>query len=374
MFSKTRVHARPGNPLDESLKNIGGLKPAPQTLEVSRICGAGFSLRKASRVLRAAGILLAAVAVCRVGYAGPDRVQIELKEAAVLQTGDIRLRQVADLSGDAALAAGMNDISLGASPLAGSSRSMTKEQIIMRLVRAGYDVAALQWHGPSACLVTLQTTKISSEQIVQAGRDYLASLPMLKRDDARIEIEQMPRDCVVAGGADKISLSAFAASADHPWGRLRIFVKINAGDDVLATVPLMFMVTTNQKVLVAAKPINRGELIEKGQLDTREIVMGPASIPETYLDSSPDAAIGKVAVRAIPAGTALTASMVAEPLAIRRGDDVTLSVKSSHMDVVTKGVAQKDGYLGEMIPVKVFVTGKSLTCKIVGNGSVELPL
>jgi flagella basal body P-ring formation protein FlgA len=115
-------------------------------------------------------------------------------------------------------------------------------------------------------------------------------------------------------------------------------------------------------------------VIEKGHLDTREIVLGPASIPETYLDSSPDSAIGKVAVRAIPAGTALTASMVAEPLAIRRGDDVTLSVKSAHMEVVTKGIAQKDGYMGEMIPVKVFVTGKSLTCKIVGNGTVELPL
>jgi len=143
---------------------------------------------------------------------------------------------------------------------------------------------------------------------------------------------------------------------------------------VLATIPLMFMVTTNQKVLVAARSINRGEVIEKGHLDTREIVLGPASLPETYLDPSPDSAIGKVAVRAIPAGTALTASMVAEPLAIRRGDDVTLSVKSAHMDVVTKGVAQKDGYVGELIPVKVFVTGKNLTCKIVANGTVELPL
>ena len=58
-----------------------------------------------SWILRAAGVLLAAVAV-RVSSAA-DRVQVELKEAAVLQTGEIRLRQVADVSGDVTLAAGL---------------------------------------------------------------------------------------------------------------------------------------------------------------------------------------------------------------------------------------------------------------------------
>jgi flagella basal body P-ring formation protein FlgA len=301
-------------------------------------------------------------------------MQIELKEAAVLQGGEIHLRQVADVSGDATLAGELGDVSLGATPWPGSSRSVTREQVVMRLTGAGFDVTPFQWHGAAACMVTLQTTKVSGERIVQAGREYLASLPMLKRDDAHIEVEQMPRDCVVAAGAEKVSLSAFAASADRPWGRLRIFVKINAGDKVLATIPLMFMATINQKVLVAAKPINRGEMIDSGCLDTREIVLGPASAPETYLDCAPESAIGKVAVRAIPAGTALTASMISEPLAIRRGDNVTLSLKSGHMEVVTKAVAQKDGYVGDMISVKVFVSGKELTCKIVGNGAVDLPL
>jgi flagella basal body P-ring formation protein FlgA len=44
------------------------------------------------------------------------------------------------------------------------------------------------------------------------------------------------------------------------------------------------------------------------------------------------------------------------------------------MEVITKAVAEKDGYVGDLIPVKVFVSGKDLTCKVVGNGMVELPL
>jgi flagella basal body P-ring formation protein FlgA len=66
--------------------------------------------------------------------------------------------------------------------------------------------------------------------------------------------------------------------------------------------------------------------------------------------------------------------MVAEPLAVRQGEDVALSLKSSHLEVATRGIAQKDGYIGEMIPVKVFVSGKRLNCKVVGTGTVEVPL
>ncbi|MGO8704856.1 MAG: flagellar basal body P-ring formation chaperone FlgA [Candidatus Brocadiia bacterium] len=323
-------------------------------------------------VLKAAGVLLAAVAVRVSCAAGP--VRIELKEAAVLQTAEIRLRQVADVSGDATLAADIGEVSLGSTPWPGNSRSVTKEQVARHLISAGFDVKGYEWRGAAACLVTLLTTKVTGEQIVQAGREYLASLPMLQRDDTHIEVEQTPRDCVVAGSAENVSLSAFAASADRPWGRLRIFVKIKVDDKAFATVPLMFMVTTNQKILVAARPINRGEVIEKGCLDTREIVLGPDSPQQTYLDPAPESAVGKVAVRSIPAGAALEASMVAEPLAIRRGEDVTLSLKSEHMEVVTKGIAQKDGYVGDLITVKVFLSGKDLTCKVVANGSVELPL
>jgi len=284
------------------------------------------------------------------------------------------VRQVAEVTGDAALAAQVGDVSLGSSPWPGNSRSVTKAQVIRYLVSAGFDAALIQWRGASACLVTLETTKVTSEQIVQAGREYLASLPMLKRGDARVEVEQMPRDCVVAGRAEEVSLAAFAASADRPYGRLQIFVKIKVGDKVLTTIPLTFMVSTSQKVLVTTRPINRGDVIEKASLDTREVILGPDSAPQTYLDCAPESAIGKVAVRSIPAGTPLTASMVAEPLAIKRGDDVTLSLKSSHMEVITKGVAQKDGYVGDMIPVKVYVSGKDLTGKVVANGVVELPL
>jgi flagella basal body P-ring formation protein FlgA len=325
-----------------------------------------------SWIVGAAGAFLAALAARVSSAAGP--IQIELKQAAVLQTAEVRLRQVAEVSGDAVLAADISDVSLGMAPWPGNSRTVTKEQVVRHLVTAGFDVSGIQWRGAAACLVTLETTKVTGEQIVQTGWEYLASLPMLKRDDARIEVEQTPRDCIVAGSPEKVSLSAFGASADHPWGRLQIFVKIKVADKVLTTIPLMFMVTINEKVLVTTRPINRGELIERASLDTREIVLGPDSTPQTYLDPSPDSAVGKVAVRSIPAGTALTASMVAEPLAIKRGEDVTLSLKSAHMEVITKGVAEKDGYVGDLIPVKVFVSGKDLTCKVVGNGMVELPL
>ena len=322
--------------------------------------------------------LLAAVAVVVLAAFRPAAgapVQIEFKEAAVLPTGEMRLRQVAQLSGGEPpkLAGDMANISLGPAPLAGNARSVTKEQVEVCLMRAGFDIAQLRWRGAPSCTVTVQTARITAEQIVQAAKDQLTSLPMLRKRDVRIEVEEMPRDYIVADGGIPLTLSAFAASADQPWGRLRVFVKVLEQDKTLVTVPVMFLVTCKQKALALVKSLNRGETIERSDLETREVLLGPASVPEAYL-ADIESVIGKTTVRATPAGTLLTAPMIAEPFAVRQGEDVALSLKSSHLEVATRGVAQKDGCIGEMIPVKVFVSGKSLNCKVAGIGIVEVPL
>jgi len=320
-----------------------------------------------------AAAALALLAVFRPASGAP--VQIEFRQAALLPPGDIRLQQVAQVSGGepATLAEEVGNLSLGATPLAGSARRVTKEQVELCLIRAGFNVAQLQWSGAASCAVTVQTARITGAQIVQAAKDQLASLPMLRRQDARIEVKEMPRDYVVADDGIPLTLSAFPASADQPWGRMRVFVKVLAQDRTLVTVPVMFLVTCKQKAVAVVKPLNRGATIEQSDLEMREILLGPASAPETYLEDI-ESVIGKTTVRATPAGTVLTTSMIAEPFAVRQGEDVALSLKSSHLEVATRGIAQKDGCIGEMIPVKVFVSGKRLNCKIVAAGTVEVPL
>jgi len=301
-------------------------------------------------------------------------VAVELRRAAVLDPGRIRLGQIAEIAADEpGLAERLATVVLGATPWPGNARVLTRDNVSMYLRRAGVDPSAVRWAGPRSCTVTVHTARITPQEIVETGRQYLRSLPLLGGDDVTIRAERMPPPKLVAVGREPVTLSASAPSADRPWGRIRVHVRVQAGDRVVATVPVMFLVSARRKVLFAARPLARSEPIGPDDLEVREMVLGPGSGPEIYLRDKAQA-VGKRAARAIAAGVPLTASMILEPYAARKGESVSIRLRTRHLEVVTKGVAGRDARVGEVIPVTVEISGRKLSCKVTGAGTVELSM
>ena len=323
--------------------------------------------------MKTMNLALACAAAAWLAGAAFGEIRIEMKPAVVAPSGEVRLGQVATVTcPDATTAENVSDVGLGSAPAAGNVRNVGRDHVAMCLVRAGYDPAQLKWSGAAGCVVTVKSVRVSGDDIAKAGRDYLQSLPQLKREDVKIEAEQVPRDFLAV--ADQApALEAAAASVERPWGRLRVFVKISSGGKALTTVPVVYLVTCKEKVVVAARPIGRGEIVNRAHLDLREVVLGPGCENESCVTRLEDV-IGKQAARAVAVGAVLDATTVSEPLAIRRGDSVSVALRSAHMEILTKGVAQRDGFVGDVVPVKVFVTGKELSCKITSTGAVELPM
>jgi flagella basal body P-ring formation protein FlgA len=320
-----------------------------------------------TRALLLAGLVWA-------GLAAAAEVDIELKSSATVLRGEVRLGEIASVAcKDPALAESARAIPLGAAPWPGNARLIGRDHVAACFERAGHDPAGLRWRGPVACTVLVRAARVTGDEIVRAGRDYLLSLPAFQRDDVRVECEQTPREHVFAAGEKPLTIEPSCASADKPWGRLRVFVKIGSDGRTLATVPVTYLVSSRQKAIIAARPIARGELLDLACIETREMLLGPQSDGDAWL-TKPDDVAGKKALRAVAAGMPLTAAMLATPFAVRRGEDVSVALRSSHMEVLTKGVVQRDAFVGDLVPVKVFATGKELTCKVTSSGVVELPL
>ena len=317
-------------------------------------------------------VVALAVLLCSAGV-GAAAIELDVRGAAVLPAGEICLRQVAGITGaDPAVTEALGALPLGATPWPGNARNVGRDHIVMYLGRAGYDVAGLRWKGATACTVTVRTMRISPERIVKAGREYLAGLPPLQADQVSISVDRMPHEVLVAG--DKaLSLEATANGVDRPWGRIRVHVRVLDGEKVLSTIPVVFLVTSRQTALYAARPIARGDTVERGQLEEREVVVGANGDADVYLARADDV-VGKKALRPIPAGAVLTPALFAEPLAVRRGDNVSVILRSDHMEILAKGVAQRDAHIGDVVAVKILVTGKELSCRVRANGAVEVAL
>ena len=95
--------------------------------------------------------------------------------------------------------------------------------------------------------------------------------------------------------------------------------------------------------------------------------------PSTQAETaSTDGIVGKVLRRAIPAGSAISASLLEEPKDVERGEMVQVEVRSGAARLKLEGRAQSAGRTGDAIRVRNLSTGKSFSAHVSAKGRVVL--
>jgi flagella basal body P-ring formation protein FlgA len=126
-------------------------------------------------------------------------------------------------------------------------------------------------------------------------------------------------------------------------------------------------VTRTGSVLVLTRPVAAGMPIPADALalETRDLtrVAGGA------LDR-PELAAGRIARRALGAGTALGANDLSLPAAVRRGQLVTLVARSGGLEVRSSGKAVSDGAPGERVMVENPLSRRQVQGVVQDSGEV----
>jgi len=321
--------------------------------------------------VRTAGILLAALFAAVPAFAA--RLQLDMKRAVQVNKSEIRLDEVATLSAETpALAAVFGRVKLGDAPYPGNARTLSRAYVEMVLRRHDLAPEDIAWKGSESCIVTVASKRVSGREIALAAERFLRELPLLADKNVSFEVVTTPRDQTVSATRDP-ELVVIAPAMTQAWGRAKVYVKIMDGKRQLAVVPVTLHITCEVKMVYASRPIRRGVRIGEGDIQVKEATLGPGSGDVPYLTDAA-LALGKTAVHAVPAGTPLTVAMVTEPLAVRRGDDVSIYLRSPSLEVVTKGIAQADGRTGETIGATIAGTGKTVSGRLTGPGALELAL
>lgn len=107
-------------------------------------------------------------------------------------------------------------------------------------------------------------------------------------------------------------------------------------------------------VLVARHSLNRGQLLtaEDVRIEQRE----SSGLPSAYLTRRGEV-IGMTLRRNVPGGTVLNPAVLEAPLAVRRGDLVTLIAGGTGIEVKSEGEAIEDGILNQRVRVRT-VSGR----------------
>ncbi|MGH7442659.1 MAG: flagellar basal body P-ring formation chaperone FlgA [bacterium] len=147
---------------------------------------------------------------------------------------------------------------------------------------------------------------------------------------------------------------------------LRVDVLQSSGSDedkVVDTMPVSFLVERSGPRLFTTGDINPGDPLGPQNLALQ--VVDTTFAPDGF--DSLSRVQGRVAKAYIPAGRMLDSHMVDLPLAIHRGDEVRLLVRSGAIEVQTTAEAMRDAHVGESLPLRVQSSDRQVQARCVDS-------
>ncbi|HYZ48202.1 MAG TPA: flagellar basal body P-ring formation chaperone FlgA [Sphingomonas sp.] len=119
-------------------------------------------------------------------------------------------------------------------------------------------------------------------------------------------------------------------------------------------------------VPVLTRAVERGEILSLDHFTTAERAAAQARGA-----LSPQAAKGMEAAHRLMEGTIVRATDVTKPQLVRRGEPVTITMRSGGLTITTAGRALGNGAAGELVRV-VASTNRTLDGVVEGSGAVRI--
>ncbi len=206
------------------------------------------------------------------------------------------------------------------------------------------------------------------ERIYEAANDFLEEFSKEQRAQDREVAYQLGSldQRLTLSDCDKPLSVEFSGD---PMGTTRATLLVSCQSER----PWRMFLKTDLKITaagwVAARPIGRGERLERSMLEETDVVVNQRR-RIAYTD--PDNMLGMKARRTINSGTPITPDMLSAPEAVARGDRVIIEAGNGVFSIQTRGEAVNSGRVGEQITVINESSGRRVRARIVEPGRVEI--
>jgi len=296
--------------------------------------------------------------------AAPAGVSVTIVSHATAMGPVVRLADCVRLGGP--VPGGLASVAIAGAPAPGQQEVLTRPQIEAVLTGAG--LHPMYVSGAAVCTVTTPAATISPDMLVGVATAALeGALPSPAAGSAYV-ITPM-----AAPGAAVVPARPYTLTPSVPptvgLGIVTVGIRIVQDGSLLQTIQIPLRVELRGPVLIAVEslPYHAEITPQSVRVETRTIA-APWGRPLQDLHSI----AGSWATQTVPAGTVLTDQMVAQMPAVQRGALVTVVVHRATLWIGATGLAQADGVVGQVIPVKIQDTGVIVSGRVTGSGTVEV--
>lgn len=229
--------------------------------------------------------------------------------------------------------------------------------LVRRIALLGLITAALPVHAAQSqdALREAARTFLQQQVVLEKGNSVEI---VIGRLDPRLRLDPCPGP-----------LRPFLPAGARLQGKLNVGVRCPDGKPW--TVYLPASIRVYGEVLTTTRPISRGEILRAD--DVRPLRQELGRLQRGYYRRD-DAVVGKLAIRALPAGTPLDPRMLKAQRVIRRGDEVSILVSAGGLQVRSRGKALADAARGERLAVRNLRSKRIVEGIAINPGTVQISM
>ncbi|MFA6046292.1 MAG: flagellar basal body P-ring formation chaperone FlgA [Phycisphaerales bacterium] len=322
-------------------------------------------------------VLLVALALMAIFSARSAQAQgdtIALRPAVTLDASrPLTLADVADISGDEAQKA--SGVVVSADRVTEGSRidiptirraleadkainlgriRLTGGVCVVR-IGAGAPVANSRWAPVPSAVVATPGVESVRDRITR----HLADLFNISVDDLRLSFEDNDAPLL----ARAIGVSTVSVQPQGSGDRIPLAIRMYEGDRLTVSGSIRVGVEVRRPVLVASKPIARGDII-----DADTTTNDRQWLPASATPANPDDAVGQLARAPVRAGEVIGLRDIEPPIVIKKGDLVAVDCICGGVVVRASLRAMESGREGDVIQFKPATSKTIIRAKVSGPG------
>lgn len=328
---------------------------------------------KSFRRLTMAGILTATMLLLALWAPGAPAstsspVVLIAKEMIEIDSPRIRMGQIVAIDATTPeMADRLARIEIGRAPLAGQTRGISREYILLRLRQSGIDPSTLDLRLPTKIRVRRSAVRITREEMEMMVRDHL--MATVSSDEAQINITavRIKDDVLLPKGEIHHEVQRQHQSA--PSRMLPVSIVFKVDGRFVRKVSALVSLEIMQNVVVSRKPIPRFKVITAQDVMMRQVNV--ASMADTVIRSI-ESVVGKRARRAIGMHDAMHTNMVEWPPVVQKGDRVTIIAESGNLRITALGEVRSTGKVGQQVRVVNLDSKKNITAQVVDQRTVRV--
>jgi flagella basal body P-ring formation protein FlgA len=260
----------------------------------------------------------------------------------------------------------LNLITLGRTPLPGSTRQISMEYVKSRLLQAGFKAQELYLKGAGSIVVKGGGESAPPDKLLNMAKEYIIENLGLHPDDIDILPISFPSQLLVP---EEGELRFTPPQGRRFVGTILLPVEVLREGCIMNRDFIKMKVTARGSILVATKNLSRGHIIKEEDICIEERELSTISGSPAM---NSNIVIGKMLNSTIKAGDVITVNMLSIPPAIRKGENIVIIAKIGSIEVETNGIALNEGMIGEIISVQNSLSGKKFNAVIIENGKVEI--